>query len=204
MQLDLAPSYEVVTAPSLAVLTVEDLQAQLRIDADDEADLIETYIEAATQLVESDARLYLRPATLTLHLDSFPAWPRLGGCGQAAQRPAVQIGRGPVTDVTAVRYVDAAGDEQTWDPAEYRVHLAGLPARIEPGLEFGWPVIRRQPGAVQIDFGAGYAEGGAPAIALQMIRLLVGHWFEHREAAGMVSREIAFSYSALLERLAWE
>lgn len=190
-QIELEPAYEIITAPSAALFTAADLHAQLRIDTTDEDTLIEDYIEAATQTVESDSRLYLRPAELKLHVDERPS----------GFEPLL-IQRGPVTAVTAITYIDTAGVEQTWDAAEYDVDLVSLPARISPAFGESWPVARIQQRAIAVAFDAGYAAvGNVPAVALQAIKLLVGHWFDNREAAGDVTEEIAFSYSALLERL---
>jgi uncharacterized phiE125 gp8 family phage protein len=190
-QPDLHPAYEIDTPPADAVLTADDLHEQCRVDSTDEDPLIEAYIAAATELVERDARLYLRPAILILHLD---AWPQCG---------PVRIERCPVSALTAVNYTDPDGESQVWDADEYNFDGFSRPARLEPAFGFYWPVVRRQANAIQIEFECGHAEGEAPETALQMIRLLVGHWFEHREAAGKVTQEIAFSYGALLERLAW-
>lgn len=190
--LDLHAVYEVTTAPTLAVLTAADLNLHARIDSADEDPLLEEYIAAATELVEADASLYLRPASLSLHLDEWP------DCGP------VRIERCPVTAVTAVNYIDPDGAAQVWDDAEYDVDLVSRPARIEPAFGFYWPVPRSSQRAIEIEFTCGYADGACPQLALQMIRLLVGHWFENREAVGKVGDEIAFSYSALLERLQWK
>lgn len=192
-QMELQPAYEVAAAPADAVLTAEDLHAQLRIDSDDENPLIEAYIAAATETVETDARLYLRPVDLVLRLD---AWP---DCGP------VLLERCPVNALGDVTYIDGNGDEQTWDPEEYASDLVSRPARLYPAYGISWPVARCQPGAIAIELECGFAEGTVPEVALQMIRLLVGHWFENREtvAVGSITKEIEFAYTRLLERLAW-
>lgn len=191
-QLELNPTYEVVTPPQAAVLTAADLRLHSRIDAEDEDELLEQYIAAATALVEVDSRLFLRPAGLRLHLDRFP----IG--------VPVCIQRCPVTELTAVKYLDVAGELQTWEPENYRVNLVARPARLEPVFGVAWPAARRQAGAIEIEFEAGFAEGEVPEIALQMIRLLVATWYEHRESVATLTRESAFAYSALLERLQWQ
>jgi uncharacterized phiE125 gp8 family phage protein len=191
-QYELEPAYEITTAPSAAVLTAANLNAQLRVDGSDEDTLVGKYIAAATELVETDSRLFLRPAELTLRVDR---WPRSG---------PLLIARGPLTAVSAVRYVDADGDEQEWDEDEYTVDLVSKPGRLAPAFGCSWPVLRAQQHAVMVDLEVGFPDGQCPEIALQMIRLLVGHWFLNREAVGTLTREAAFAYTALLERLSWD
>ncbi|MCW5777451.1 MAG: phage head-tail connector protein, partial [Phycisphaeraceae bacterium] len=67
-----AEAYEVLEPPEAPLLTIDELQAQLRIDVVDEAPLLESYIAAATELLERDTKRLLRPCTLRLHLDRFP------------------------------------------------------------------------------------------------------------------------------------
>jgi uncharacterized phiE125 gp8 family phage protein len=65
-----------------------------------------------------------------------------------------------------------------------------------------WPLT--QPGkskAVSVDFVAGYGPTPAtvPALLKQAICLLVGHWFENREAVGNVGGEVAFAVDSILK-----
>ena len=65
-----------------------------------------------------------------------------------------------------------------------------------------WPSFTPYPtGAVRIQFTAGYNDiANVPQMVKQAILLLVGHWYENREAtlAGTISREIEFAVHALL------
>lgn len=194
-QFELNPAYEVTAAPAPALFTAADLHAHLRVDVDEEDALIDEYIAAATELVEQDSRLYLRPAAVTLRIDRFPP----------AGEP-LYLHRAPIRAVELVQYVDQDGDVQVWSNAEYLTDLVSRPARLVPVPGLSWPTPRRQAHAVSIELLCGFEEiSDVPPIALQMVRLLVAHWFEHREAAQTsVPQEIGFAYSALLERLQWQ
>lgn len=190
-QIDLNPVYELTAPPTLPLLTAEELHAQCRVDSDDENALLDRYIAGATELVETDSRMFLRPAVLTLHLDCWPT------CGP------VLIERCPVTAIQAIRYIDGNGDEQEWE--DWHAQLSSRPARLDKAFGTSWPVHRRQAGAIEIDFDCGFAEGAAPEVALQMIRMLAAHWFENRETAvvGSISKEHEFAYTAMLDRLGY-
>jgi hypothetical protein len=65
----------------------------------------------------------------------------------------------PLVSVDAVRYLDAAGGEQTLDPSAYRV-IKGEPGYIVPARGTTWPGTDAYPGSVTISFTAGYGAAG--------------------------------------------
>jgi hypothetical protein len=53
---------------------------------------------------------------------------------------------------------------------------------VEPAFGAAWPAIRRQSGAVSIDYICGYgAPADVPELIRCYIRLRVGQFYEHRE-----------------------
>lgn len=136
-------------------------------DADNDA-LIEWLIGVARQAAEDRTGRTLLSSTWKLSLDGFPG--------------VVELERGPVQSVTWVKYYDSAGTLQTLAGDQYEVDLASTPARIVPAYGVIWPSTRAgKPGAVQVQFVAGYADVAAvPKPILHWIKLALTDLYENR------------------------
>lgn len=179
-------SYKLVTPPASEPVAVGEMLTWLRLDTgcggtDAEVDQL---ISAARSHIESVLSRQLVTATWDLWLDEFP-W---GGW--------IELERCPVQAVEYIKYFDGTG-WQTLDPTQYRVDAVSEPGRVKL---CNWPAVCG-PAGVQIRFTAGYEL--VPHEAVQAIRLLVGHWYQNREAVGQVGSEVAFSFRALLNSLRW-
>ena len=87
---------------------------------------------------------------------------------------------GPVVSITAIKYIDAAGAEQTYSAANYR--LADGAVELVDGAS--WPSVAERRVAFWVDFVAGYgAATDVPETIRQLCRLLIGDVFEARAAA---------------------
>jgi uncharacterized phiE125 gp8 family phage protein len=175
-------SLTLVTAPPAEPLTLDEVKAQLRIDASDEDALLTGLIMAARAHVDGrDGWLgrCLVQQTYDLAIDGFP----LG------RRP-IKIPLPPLRQVQSITYVDPVGDTATLDPADYRVVAGGdWPAHVEPAYGTCWPTTRSILASVTVRFDAGYEPGtgsptdyaeNVPADIKLGLKLLVAHWYENR------------------------
>lgn len=187
-------SFELDTAAAEEPVSLDEAKTQMRVDHSDEDELFTEWIGAATELVEEDSSRQLVTATWLLHRDRFPK----------GNQP-IRINKPPVQSITAITYYDASGSLQTLDASKYRLDDTSAPGRVMLVNGQSWPVVESsRPKALTVQFVAGYgAPSAVPKRAKQAIKLLVGHWNEHREAVGMVPAEIALAYSRLIESLLW-
>ncbi len=197
-----------VTAPTDDPLTLEEVKVHLRVTHGDEDVLIATLSQAAAHTVEQRIERQLLTATWKLELDCFPAWEpywdaRWGGWG----RPGIiEVPRPPLQSVTSIKYLDTAGVEQTWPGTDYVVQQPSGPyasaGRIMPAVGKAYPDTAPLPGAVRIEFVAGYGatEVAVPVGLKQAMLMYVGNWYEHREASvvGQTSNTIESGVEALL------
>ena len=117
--------------------------------------------------------------TLDLKLDSFP-------CGDGSVRgSAIRVPVRPVQSVTSVKYLDAAGAEQTLTPVtDYTVYAEEdpSPCLIVPAYGKTWPSTRAVLNAVTVRFVAGFTGPGAIAPNVRSALLvLAGHFYAHRD-----------------------
>lgn len=178
-------------APATEPVSLAEAKSHVDAEADDWDDQFDSWIIAAREMVEEDAELSLVEQTWKLTLDRWPGdW--------------IELRRPPVTSVSSITYVDAAGDTQTWSSSNYIVDTNGFPARISRAYATSWPVSRIQVNSINVTFVAGYST--VPQLAKQAMLLLIGHWFSNREAVftGSITKEIELAYEAIIRRLKWD
>ena len=169
-----------VAAPSGDVVTRDEAKAHLRVAFPDDDVLIDGYIAAALGAVDGPkgAGICLLEQQWRLSLDGFPC-----RSGLARREPSIEIPLGPVTSIDQITYLDQNGDQQTLDPSIYVYDLDAKPVRIQRAFGQAWPAVRCQPGSVKVKFTAGFgAAADVPDDLKIAIKLLVGHYYEHREA----------------------
>lgn len=190
--------------PGVLPLTLDQVKDHLRLESDDTAQdaLIMGYLRAAVAHVEGRG-IALCTQTWELSLDAFP--PDVGERGLLA----INLYRSPVQSVSSIKYITADG-EQTLDADAYNIRLGGrLPSRILPVYGSAWPYGGSNYDQVAVRFVAGYLDwnsprdtrNGVPEDLKAALLLLVGHWFENREAVniGNISSEVPLGVEALLQ-----
>lgn len=162
-------------------VSLEEAKRHCRVDYDDEDELIGALISAAREHCEVVTRLTLAPATWETRLVTFPAGP-------------IALPHPPLLEVEGVRYVDAGGEEVELDADAYTVDTLTTPGTVAPVGR--WPAGHD----VRVRYRAGYEGGQIPHAARQAILLLVGHWYEHREAVvvGTITSEVPLAVDRLL------
>lgn len=180
------------TAPTSEPVTTAEAKAHLRVDVSDDDTLIDSLVEAARQAFEEINGRSLYTTTWKLILDSWPS------------KPYIVLPRPPLASVTSIAYVDSDGNSNTWDSVNYVVETDRTPGRIHLAENVDWPSASlRAASPITITYVAGWATTGAiPQRYKQAILLLVGHWYENREAivtSGAMPKQIPLAYESLLQ-----
>jgi len=202
---------KLITAPAIPVVSLSEAKAHLRVDDSDEDDLIAELVMAATDHAQRLTRRQFVHATYRLSMDAFPSssrayrlatLERLGSGGAAIRFPIA-----PVSSVTSIEYIDVNGDTQTLSAAAYKVDADGEPARVLPAYDQVWPEARCEANAVQVTFVAGYSANaaGVPSDAKALVKLMLGHLYENREASivGTSANELPLGVKSLAAALRW-
>lgn len=125
---------------------------------------------SARYAAETLTRRALVTQTWDLYLDAFRPWEN------TLPKPKLQ-------SVDAITYVDSNGDTQTLDASQYKVDLAGEPARIAPAFGLVWPVTRWEMNAVKIRYTCGYGAASAvPEGIKQWMLMRIGTLYENPSA----------------------
>lgn len=173
-------------------VSLSEAKAQVRMADDASEDtFITSLIAPARAYVERVSRFQL---VATTRVEVFNRW-----------GDYLEIYRRPIATIDSVAY--SVSDDPV-DDVEYEgfvANLNGFPVRIYPAFGgTGFPELDDgQTITVEYTTGELAATDEEYLIARRAILLLIGHWFEFREAAmtGIVSDEIAFAVSSLLDDL---
>lgn len=151
-----------------SVLTLEDVKRYLRLETtSDHDERLSDLIPVAETVIEDRTGRAIRQNEYSFSV------------GHVAWSGLVRLPRPPVLTVSAVTAYDSGG---TPVPVSYAVIPHGeLGAVIVDAESIPSSVPTGSP--VSIDFSAGYEPAAVPPSLLQAMRLLVGHYFEHTEAA---------------------
>jgi uncharacterized phiE125 gp8 family phage protein len=178
-----------LSPPSPAPVSLAEVRAQCRIDADDEDALLMAYVRAATDWIEEQEGIVLITSSWAYRLPAFPY-------GYA---PSISLPLRPLQSVTEIAYTDTNGVAQVLPTVDYTL----VSSKLWPAFGLSWPVTR-EPSDITITFTAGFGDdhNAAPAPIRQALMLLVTYWFEMRSAAigeGGPVTHVPFSVRELLQ-----
>lgn len=181
----------IVTPPTAEPISLAEAKAHCRIYGSDDDGLIAGYIMAARSIVERAYNLALITQTWDMTL---PCWP--DPCGHFL------LGLSPVQSVTSIKYYDTANVQQTLSATAYDFDGAQEPARVTLAFGYVWPMhyVRLAPIAIRFVAGYGSQPGSVPEPIRLALLLLVGHFYENREAVlvGQTAADLPFGVDALL------
>jgi uncharacterized phiE125 gp8 family phage protein len=176
-----------LTGPAVEPVSLDEAKAFLRVEHDDDDDVIAALIAGARVHVEAQTRRALIVQSWRLVRDSWPAGGR------------VPILPAPLRELTAARVYRLDGTTQAIDVSAVAVDASAAPA-------VAWfeapPAPGRVVGGIELDIEVGYGEAAndVPADLRQAIRLLVAHWYENRGliALGQAVAVLPASAAALI------
>ena len=183
-------SLEIVDAPLITPITIEEVKAQLRVEHDDDDTILTRLIDVA--VAYTDVRGALGQAIIT---QKWAQWIN------ANPPQNVSLILGPVQDVTAIKYYDTDGVLQTDDINNYQVFGTDFATVISPKDSFTWPVSQQRSDAIKIEYEIGYGDEitSVPQTIRHALMLLIGHWYDNREQTGVDElSNIPFGYEEML------
>lgn len=157
-----------LAGPAEEPVSLAEARAFLRIDDTAEDGLITTLIGAARMHVEGVTGRALLAQSWRVVLDGWP------------HDRMVKLPVTPFMAVTGITAFDAGGTGHDVPLAQF----VSEPDRLLlPAMVAGMPVLRERQG-IEVDYVAGFGTGpeDVPVDIRQALLLLVGYWFEHRDA----------------------
>jgi uncharacterized phiE125 gp8 family phage protein len=158
-----------LAGPAAEPVTLAEAKQFLRVEHDDDDDIIAALIAGSRIHVETQTRRALITQNWRLTRDVWPA------TGWVALLPV------PVKALDAVRVSRSDGTTLTLDVASFALDKSDAPARLSfvHGVP---PAPGRAAAGIEIDITCGYGDTSTnvPEPLRHAIRLLVAHWYENR------------------------
>lgn len=171
---------ELVTAPIVEPVSLDDMKDHLKVEVVDDDDLITDLIVSARQKAEEITSRAFITETWKLHLDCFP------------REHWIEIPRPRLQSVAHVKYFDDDDAETTLAVSNYYVDKKREPGMVVLRNDASWPEdTLRAANGVEIQFVAGYGATSAavPETIRSWIKLEAANQYELRipELAGTVA-----------------
>lgn len=138
--------------PAVMPVTLAEAKAHLRISGTDQDTLILGLIESAVSAVEGQTNRAICEQTWRMCLDDFPR-----GYGHHRH---IRIPKPPTVEISGITYTDTGGATQTLATDQYVLHKDDFTPFVCEAYGVTWPSVRCVPGAVTINFKAGYQRSG--------------------------------------------
>lgn len=185
---------ELVAAPTVACVPVEDVRAHLRVDGTEEDSVIEGAIAAAVQHLDGYGGILGRALMEQTWRQYLSCWP--------ASR-SVKLALAPALSIVAVEGRGADGVAVALDSADFRlVGKASVSPQLLINPDVALPALAAGPDAVSITFKAGY--GASPEFLPPALRaaimLMAGDLFRFRSTV-QAGTSAAVAMSTTVDRL---
>ena len=160
---------KVINPPSVEPITLTEAKLDLKIDSNDENDLLAILIKASRETIEIRTGRSLITQTRTVKLDYFPC------------TDTIKLPNGRVQSITHIKYYDEDEVLQTLDSSEYWVDSDSDIARVV--VKDSWPSTEDRPNAVIVTYVCGYGAAGSsvPAPLRKALLFVLGHVYENRQ-----------------------
>jgi uncharacterized phiE125 gp8 family phage protein len=178
------------TAATSTPVTYEEVVNHLRVDADDEEELIRGLIDAATAYFDGYYGVLGRALVTQTWVQKYDGWDA-----------KMHLPVFPVASVSTVSYLNSAGTPTTVTATDYAVYTSECGDYVEFDQAFTYPTTSVESGPkITITYVAGVAASAVPAAIKQAMLLLIAHWFAQRETVnvGNISTTLAFTVDALI------
>ena len=155
----------VVEGPTVEPVTVAECKAQSVIEHDADDSLLELYISAVREYGESVTNRSFAPQTLEVVLDGFPS-------------NEIDLPNGPISEVLSLEYTDKDGiDRVLSEDVDFYSDTFSILGSVKP--VGAWPSTLDKPGAVRVQYIAGWAE--CPKAIKQWMLVRVASFYAQRE-----------------------
>lgn len=172
-------------APATTPVSLSDVKAHCRVSHNDDDVVLTSLLNAAVDHLDGWSGVLGRCLVTQTWRQDYGSF----GC--------LRLPLGPVASIASITYYDASNEQQTLSTDVYGLFADERGPYV--GLKSGqsWPSVYGRSDAVSVTFVAGSAD--VPASIKAAIMLLVGHWYENREAvtAGAMS-ELPLAVDALI------
>lgn len=184
----------IVTAPASEPVSQAEAKLFLKVDGNDDNDLIDSLIITARQMAESYCRATFVTTTLKLTADGFPYGRMkekyMEGIHQVpvseayGQHDTIWLENRPLQSVTSITTYDSNNSGTVFASSNYTVDTANGRINLNDGAS--WPTSLRDHSAVEVVYVAGYgAASDVPDAIKTAMKMHIAKMYDERMACGL-------------------
>jgi uncharacterized phiE125 gp8 family phage protein len=161
--------YKVITPASTTPVSLVDAKKHLKVSGNSEDDLIQLYLEAATNMAEGYLGMKLINTVIEEAYDEFTD---------------ISLVRFPTQAITSIKYDAEDTTEKTVSTDIYTLNTYVEPQMIVKNEAESWPIdLADKPNRIRVRYTAGYGSTPAsvPANIRAAILVILGDLYENRE-----------------------
>ncbi len=168
-------------------LTLEETKNWIKVEYDEDDDLISSLITAARQYAETHQKRSLVAQRWRLGLNTFPC------------EPCIKLPRPKLLSVESVTWLGQEMSEE-----DYLVDTASEPGQI-CATSGQWPIIDAQQALLPNNILIEFTSGNFSMSTKQAMLFLIAHWYSNRAGVvvGSISKTLEFTVDALLNADSW-
>jgi uncharacterized phiE125 gp8 family phage protein len=162
-----------VTAPAEEPVKIEDAKQHLRVDIEDDDNLILSMTAAAREHAENVTHRKLITQTWRYYLDEWPT-----------DKSYIELPFPPLQSVTSVKYTDSDLTVHTWSTAEWETDIYEEPGRVVLSYGETWPTDTLNVASpIVVEFVCGYGTPDDVPEGIKLgIKVDLADLYEQREA----------------------
>ena len=162
--------YQIATGPATEPVTLSEAKTQLRVEHNEENDLIAHLISVCRRKVEQETGRLLLTQTVSVRWDD---WPIHG---------VFELPLYPAQSVTAFNYIDPDGALTLWPSENYQTDFVGMCPRIMAKPDVDLPDLGDYANAIQVEYvGGETSTGNVPPELKHSILTTLSLLYERRE-----------------------
>jgi len=178
---------KLLSTPEDLGITVAEAKEFMRVEFNDDDELISDMIKAATNMVQSFTSQQITSAQYSVASRYFE------------QEKAL---KSPVVSIDSIEYYDENNTLQTLDPSYYYLIDFGLPHKLYYVNDFSEPTLFNRPDAVIINFTCGMTT--VPSDIKSWIKIKVSTLYEYREQFYLSNVQISKLDDEYLRQFLWQ
>jgi len=187
-----------LTPPSTEPITLAEAKQHLRVDTDTDDSYVAALITCAREFCEDYLDRTLMTTQWQMKMDNFPQ--EIG----IPKPPMFSSGTATAVSVTYVE--NSLGGTATLSSSQYRVDRDSTPGALRPLYGGSWPSHLSDENSLTVTWWAGYGNSpeDVPRVVRHAMLMLIGTWYERRQAVDSVSAsELPIGAKALLDFARW-
>ncbi len=180
-----------ITAPGVEPITLDELKEHLRLDTSSDDTYLTNLITASREYLEGKTWIGFIEQTRLIAIDYENIIAESYYDGNYLYSyygsPAIELPLYPLISVESIVYYDKENSSSVFDSSNYQVDIYSKPGRVYLNDSVTWPTNLRARNSIEITYKVGFGATAAscPNDIKQALLIICADWYENRQTCDM-------------------